>query len=328
MTTLNRRRVLKTAAASASLFVTGTSALAQESYPTRPIRMITPFAAGGGTDVLARRLVPFLGEGLADRVVVENKPGGNSILATTAVTQAQPDGYTILLQANTIIINPILQKDLPYDREKDLTPITLFGRTAHALVVSNTLPVKSVKELVEYGKANPGKLNYGTGGIGTSNHIAGELLVKATGVKMEHIAYKGSSEFLRDLIPGLIHIGFPGIEQAAQLQKQGSVRVLATTSASRSSLLPDTPTMAEAGFPFEIYSWTGYFAPAKTPADIVQKLSRAFQTAARNPKLRETAPSYELIGSTPAQFADFLQKEHTQLSNLLKTVDLKSVSQR
>ncbi|HSV78507.1 MAG TPA: tripartite tricarboxylate transporter substrate binding protein [Ramlibacter sp.] len=326
MNTLNRRAALKTLGGSA-LLAGAPLAWAQEQYPSRTIKLIAPFAAGGGSDSFARRIVPFLGEGMADQMIVENKPGGNSILATMAVVQAPPDGYTILLQQSTIIVNPFLQKDLPYDRERDLAPISLVARTPHALVVSNTLPVKSVKELVEYAKANPGKLNFGTGGIGTNNHLAAELLMKAAGIKMEHVAYKGASEFVRDLIPGLLHIGFPGAEQAATLAKQGSVKVLAVTSAKRSSLLPDTPTLAELGYPsVELYSWTGFFAPIKTPKEIVQKLARAFQAATRNPKFRELTPSYELLSTTPEQFADFLKKEHAQTAILLKNVDLSAAS--
>jgi tripartite-type tricarboxylate transporter receptor subunit TctC len=179
---------------------------------------------------------------------------------------------------------------------------------------------------VEYGRANQGKLNYGTGGIGTNNHLAAELFMKVSGVQMEHIAYKGSAEFVRDLVPGLLQVGFPGVEQAAQLGKQGTVKVLAVTAAQRSPLLPGTPTMAEAGYPVEIYSWTGFFAPAKTPRDIVTKLSRAFQAATRNPKFKDLTPSYELIGSTPEQFATFLKTENAQMAALLKNVNLAAAS--
>lgn len=322
MKSLNRRAALNSI--TGALLASGLPlSQAQEAFPSRPIKLIAPFAAGGGSDSFARRIVPFLGEGLADQVIVENKPGGNSILATMAVVQAPSDGHTILLQQSTIIVNPFLQKDMPYDRDRDLVPITLSARTPHALVVTNSLPVKSVKELVEYAKANPGKLNYGTGGIGTNNHLAAELLAKTAGIKMEHVAYKGASEFIRDLVPGLLHLGFPGAEQAAQLQKQGSVRVLAVTSARRNPLLPDTPTFAELGFPaVELYSWTGFFAPARTPKEIVQKLARAFHGATRNPKFRELTPSYELLAYTPEQFAEFLKKEHAQTAALLKNVNL------
>jgi tripartite-type tricarboxylate transporter receptor subunit TctC len=322
MDRFDRRSALRLLAGAPLLTSAIHPALAADPYPSRPIRLIAPFAAGGGSDTLARRMVPLLGEGLAERMVVENKPGANSILATMAVVQAPPDGYTLLLQQNTILINPFLQKDLPYDRDRDLAPISLVARTPHALVVPNSLPVKSVKELVDYAKANPGKLNYGSGGIGTNNHLAAEMLLKAAGIKMEHVAYKGSAEFMRDLLPGVLQMGFPGVDQAAQVAKQGNARVLAVTSARRSSLLPDTPTLTELGYPVEIASWTGFFAPVKTPPDIQQKLSRAFQGVARNPKFREVTPSYELVGSTQEQFADFLKKESTAMAALLKNIDL------
>lgn len=322
----DRRSALRLLAGAPLLTSTIRPSLAADPYPSRPIRLIAPFAAGGGSDTLARRMVPLLGEGLAERMVVENKPGANSILATMAVVQAPPDGYTILLQQNTILINPFLQKDLPYDRDRDLAPLSLLARTPHALVVPNSLQVKSVNELIEYARANPGKLNYGSGGLGTNNHLAAEMLLKAAGIKMEHVAYKGSSEFMRDLLPGVLQMGFPGVDQAAQFAKQGSARVLAVTSSRRSSLLPDTPTLTELGYPVEIASWTGFFAPAKTPQDVQQKLSRAFQGVARNPKFRELTPSYELVGSTPEQFADFLRKESAAMAGLLKNIDLSPAS--
>ncbi len=255
-------------------------------------------------------------------MIVENKPGANSIIATAAAIQAPADGYTLLLQTNSLVVNPFVVKNIPFDYQKQLIPITQLSRTPHVLVVSRSVQAKSIRELVEYAKANPGKLNYASAGIGSTNHLAAELFSKAAGVKMEHITYKGSAEVLRDLQPGTIQVFFAGADQAATLTHSGVARALAITSAKRNASLPDVPTFAELGLGVEIYSWTGVFAPAKTPAAIVQKLARAMQAATRENKVREMLSAYEMIGSSPDEFATFLKKEQASVGELLKTLDL------
>lgn len=309
------------------LFAAATSG-AQESpaqdYPSRPIRMLVPFAPGGGTDNFARRFLPQLGAGLSEKIFIENKPGANAILATQAAVTSPPDGYTLLLVTNAVTVNPFLQKDLPYDALRDLQPISLVARTAHVLLVSNSLPAKNVRELVDYAKARPGGLNFGSGGIGSTNHLAGELFGKVAGVRMEHIAYKGASEYLRDLTPGTIQVVFGGADQAIQLSKAGTVRALAVTGGKRLIELPDVPTMAEAGYPLEIYSWTGFMASTKTPKHVIQLLAHAMQTVAIQPEVRRQFSPYELIGSTPEQFDAFLKKDQRDLGSLLKSLNLVS----
>jgi len=260
-------------------------------------------------------------------VIIDNRPGANSILATQTVVQAAPDGYTLLLQTNSLVVNPFIQNKLPFDTFRDLVPVSLVARTPHVLIVSNSMPVKTVRELVEYAKAHPELLNYGSGGIGSTNHLAGAMFAKLAGITMEHVAYKGSSEYMRDLTPGTINLVFAGAEQATTMAKAGTVRALATTGAKRLPELPDVPTMAEAGFPLEIYSWIGILAPARTPAPIVNKLAQELQAAARNPKVAQALSPYELIGSTPEEFGEFLKKESVQVGTLLKGLGLAARSQ-
>ena len=317
-----RRRALLLATAGTVLCCIVQAADAQEGYPSKPIRVIVPFGAGGGVDAFARRFMPFVGGGIGSRVVVDNKPGANTIIGTQATVQSAPDGYTLLAQTNSVVVNLFTQKDLPFDTFKGLMPVSLLARAPHVLVVTNSLPVKNVRELVDYAKANPNKLNFGSGGLGSTNHLAGEMFKKNTGIKMEHIAYKGANEYLRDLEPGVISIAFAGSEQATALVKAGRARALATTGANRLSELPNVPTMAQAGYPLEIYSWQGYFVPAGTPRPIIDKLSKEMQAAARNPKLREQLPAHELLGTTPEAFAEFLKKETDQVGAQLKDLGL------
>jgi tripartite-type tricarboxylate transporter receptor subunit TctC len=300
-----------------------------QDFPSKPVRVLVPFAAGGGTDGFARKFLPLLGSGLGEKIFIENKPGANAVLATQAAATAAPDGYTLLLVTNAVTVNPFLKQDLPYDTTRDLQPISLVARTAHVLLVSNTLPVKSVRELVEYAKSRPGGLNFGSGGIGSTNHLAGELFGKVAGVRMEHIAYKGASEYLRDLTPGTIQVVFGGADQAIQLSKAGTVRALAVTGSKRLSELPDVPTMSEAGYPLEIYSWTGFMASSKTPKPLVQSIAQAMQATAQRQEVQRTLSPYELIVSTPDQFAAFLEKDKQELGSLLKGLNLgKSAAQR
>jgi tripartite-type tricarboxylate transporter receptor subunit TctC len=293
-----------------------------QDYPAKPIRVLVPFAAGGGTDGFARRFLPQLGGGLGEKFFIENKPGANAILATQAAATAPADGYTLLLVTNAVTVNPFLKQDLPYDAARDLQPISLVARTAHVLLVSQALPVKNVRELVDFARARPGGLNFGSGGIGSTNHLAGEMFGKVAGVRMEHIAYKGSSEYLRDLTPGTIQLVFGGADQAIQLSKAGTVRALAVTGSKRLSELPDVPTMSEAGFPLEIYSWTGFMASSRTPKAIVHSLAQAMQAAAQRQEVQKMLSPYELIVSNPDHFTSFLEKDKQALGALLKGLSL------
>jgi tripartite-type tricarboxylate transporter receptor subunit TctC len=287
-----------------------------EDYPTRSIRLIVPFSAGGGVDVFARAFCPHIGAGIGPRFVIENRPGSNTVLATQTVAQAAPDGYTLLEQTNSLTINPVLPGvKLPYDTLGDLVPISLIGRMAHLLVVNNDVPAHSVADLIKLAKAQPGKLNYGTGGGATTNNIAAVMFQKQAGIKLVHVPYKGASEYINDILAGNIQLVFAGGAQGADLAKAGKVRALATTGKNRVPELPNVPTMAEAGFPgFEIYSWHGMLAPTGTPEAVISLLATEIRKAVNAPAVKKALGAYELIGSTPAEFGDFLRSEIKQLA--------------
>jgi tripartite-type tricarboxylate transporter receptor subunit TctC len=315
---LNRRSVLMAALTAPALALPWRTARAQaEIYPSRPIRVLIPFAAGGGQDEFARRFLPLLGGGIGSRVIIDNRAGGNGVLATEAVARAQSDGYTLLQQTNSFTTNPALMRRLPYDTLKDFRPISLAARTPHVLLVNKDFPANNVAELVAYATSRAERLNYGSAGIGSTNHVAALMFEKATGLSMEHVVYRGAAEFNNDLIAGRIDLVFGGSTQAVALVEAGLVRALGATAASRLDALPGVPTLREAGFDVEIHSWTGYLAPARTPDAIVAKLSAAIQAACADPRIRAQFPTHELVGSTPQQFAAFVQHELEQLAVLL-----------
>lgn len=286
-----------------------------DDYPTRSIRLIVPFTAGGGVDVFARAFCPYLGGGLGSRFIFENRPGSNTILATQTVAQAAPDGYTLLQQTNSLTINPVLSTKLPFDTLRDLTPISLIGRAPHLLIVNNKVPAHSVADLVKLAKDQAGKLNYGTGGGATTNNIAGVMFQKKADIKLVHVPYKGASEYTNDLLGGNIQLVFAGGAQGAALARAGTVRALATTGKQRMAELPDVPTMEEAGFAgFELYSWHGMLAPTGTPQAVITLLANEIRKATRDPAALKALSAYELIGSTPAEFGDFLRSEVSQLA--------------
>ena len=322
MTTTTRRTGLKLlGAGTLASFAIGRAAGAQEAYPSRPIRVIVPFAAGGGTDDFARRFMPTVGGGIGERVVVENRAGGNTLLATEVAVRARPDGYTILQQTNNFTVNPYLHEKLSFDTMRDFTPLTLAARAPHLLVVNNDLAVRNVAELVALAKARPGQLNFGTSGVGTTNHLAAEMFQKIAGIRLEHVPYRGASEYTNDLLGGRIQMVFAGAAQAIPQAAAGTMRALAFTGAARQRDLPNVPTMMEEGLPgFEIYSWHGYLVPAATPAAISAKLAEEISAACRNPRIQSTIPSTEFVGSTPAEFARFLRDDHARMGELLQNL--------
>src|SRR5690349_12578544 len=241
------------------------------TYPTKPIRLIVPFPPAGTTDILARAVAQKLSETWGQQVVVDNHPGAGGNIGSDIVAKASPDGYTLLMgTVGTHAINPSLYAKMPYDHVKDFAPVILVAGVPNVLVVNPALPVKSVQELIVYGKANPGKLNFASSGNGTSIHLSGELFKTMTGIQMTHVPYKGSSPALTDLIAGQVQLMFDNLPSSLQFIKAGKLRALAVTSLERSSALPDVPTLAESGLPgFEVSSWFGVLAPAGTPNDII-----------------------------------------------------------
>ena len=257
----------------ALLAVPGASAFAQ-NYPTKPVRLVLPYNPGGIVDYVGRVLAQHLSEPLGQPVVAENRPGAGGIAGTDAVARSAPDGYTLVLMDPAIVINPTLQQSVPYDVFKQLETVSIVSSSPEVLVVSLHLPVKSVAELVSYGKANPGKLNFASAGIGTTPHLAAEMFKQRTGIEATHIPYRGIGASFTDMISGKVQFAFSSIAGALPFTSDNRVRPIATTGLTRSSVYPDLPTIDEGGLKgFEVDLWLGVFAPAGLPADVLARLN-------------------------------------------------------
>ncbi len=295
-------------------------------YPQRAIKLLVPFPPAGATDIVGRIVAQKLSERLGQSVVVENRPGAGGSIGSDLVAKSAPDGYTLLMAtSSTHSIGPALQK-LPYDPIKDFAPITHVANVPNVLVVSPKLPVASVRELVEYAKARPGKLNFASSGVGTIVHLNGELFKMLAGVDLVHVPYKGTALSIPDLANGNIAMLFDSLASVLPHVKSGSVRPLAMNAPQRSPLLPEVPTLAEAGMPaFDRYTWFGMFAPAGTPADIVRKVQAEVVAALKAPDLRERfdAVGAEPVGSTPEQFVDRIRSDGVRWAEVIKSANVK-----
>jgi tripartite-type tricarboxylate transporter receptor subunit TctC len=297
-----------------------TPAAAQQWSPTQPIRVIIPYAAGGTSDIIARTMSEPVSQRLGQPLTIENRGGGATQIGTSAVAKAAPDGHTLLLVANTFMINPSLFKTLPYDSLKDLTPITYAGVTPHTIVVTNDLPVKNLKELLDLARAKPGTINYGSVGIGTSFHLGTEELKKLSGTNMVHVPYKGMGQVLTDLISGNIQMAFGNTPNAAPLVQEGKLRAIAVAHATRVHQLPDVPTVGEQGYPgFESNSGFIYFAPGGTPPEVLDRLNAVFVEVLNLPAVREalTRQGVEVKATTRAQTADFIAREMKRYADVV-----------
>ena len=295
---------------------------AQTSWPTRPISLVVPFPAGGTTDVLARALAEKLSQSLGQPVVVESKPGAGATLGADYVAKAKPDGYTLLMGAVHHTIATSVYKKLPYDFQKELAPITLVAMVPNVLVVNAALtPAKNVAELVVLAKAAPEKLAYGSNGNGTAQHLIGTQFQASTGTTLLHVPYKGSGPLTTDLLGGQVAMSFDTITPVLQHIKGGKLRPLAVTTARRSSVLPDVPTLQEAGLKdFDIGTWFGVLAPAATPKDVVARLSAEMAKIVASPDFaqRMEAIGAEPIGGTPDQMAKRIDDETVKFAKLVK----------
>ncbi|MGB6105332.1 MAG: tripartite tricarboxylate transporter substrate binding protein [Pusillimonas sp.] len=290
----------------------GLSSSALAAYPDKPIRLVVGFSAGGTTDVVARIVGKEIGDTLGQPVVVENRPGAGSNIASEMVARADPDGYTLYMVAVTSAINHTLYKNLRFDLVEDFTPVALAVRVPNVLVVNPNVPVNSVKELVDYAKANPGKLNFASSGSGTSIHMAGELFKQLADIDVAHIPYKGSSPATTDLIGGQVDYMFDNMPSAWPHVEAKKLRALAVTTAERSKTAPDLPTMQESGFPtFDVSSWFGVIAPKGTPDDVVNKLNEAILAALAKPDVQKRLEDLGAVPAktTPAEFGDFIKSE-------------------
>lgn len=294
---------------------------AQGSYPTKPVTIVVPFSPGGATDIMARALSERLSTKLGQPVIVENKPGAGTVIASDYVARATPDGHTLLLAASSLGIAPSLYKKVNYDPVKDFAPISLVASVVHVLQVHPSVPANNVAELVTWLKANPTKGSYGSVGAGTSTHLESELFKTMAQANMEHVPYKGSAPALLDLISGNLNVMFDAYASSKPFINDKKVRLLAVTTAKRSKLLPDTPTVAESGLPgYEAMPWLGLVAPAGTPAPVVTKLYNTLQEVLKEQPIQEKFDSLglEIIGNKPDEFAAFIKKDITKWSKVVK----------
>lgn len=291
-------------------------------YPVRPIRFIVPSAAGGGPDTSSRMLAAELSIALGQQVVVDNRPGASGVIGTDLTAKANPDGYTIG-QGNilTLALNRSLLKSLPYDIEKDLKPVVQFSFVTNLLAVAPSLPAKSVKELIAYARANPGKVSYGSGGVGTTHHLGMELLAHMTGTKMVHVPYKAAQQAVAELTTGQIQAMSDGIASILPHVRAGRVRGLATTGSKRSSGAPELPTIAEAGVPgYEVISWNGMVLPARVAQPVVMRLNLAVNKIITSADFKDRIAKigYETVGGTPEQFRDLIASDTKKWAEIIK----------
>ena len=290
----------------------GGAALAAD-FPTKPIKIVVPYAPGGGADAVARIVARKVSDNTGYHIVVENKGGAGAILGTDQVAKAEPDGYTLLLgQSGPISINPAVYKSLPYDPVKDFAPISMTTAYPYILAVNAELPAKTLQELVALAKSKPDAMNYGSTGVGAANHLVAELFNSKAGIKMTHVPYRGTALAVGDLLGGQLTMVFSDPISVLPHIKSGKLRALAVTSLERSPVAPDVPTVAESGYPgFEALAWHGILAPAKTPPAVIRKLNEEIVKAVKEPATRELLANQAMqaVGNTPEEFAAFIQKD-------------------
>ena len=313
------------AALAAMWVATGASA---QQYPTKPVRFVVPFAPGGSTDTLARTLGTRLSEGLGQQVVIDNRAGGNGNIGMEIVAHAPPDGHTIVLgYIANVAIGPSLYAKLPFDPVKDYEAITLLATSPNVLVAHPSVQANTLKDVIALAKAKPGSLNYASASVASVGHLTGELLNQLAGIKMVHIAYKGSGQAVTDLVGGHIQLMFSGFSSVMPHIKAGKLKPIAQTGEKRSPALPEVPTIAESGFPkFEATAWYGVHAPAKTPKPIVNRLNGEFVKALKFPDVRERLGSlgFELVGSTPEHYASYIRSEIKKWEKVVKASGAKA----
>jgi len=301
-------------------------AVAQQDYPSKPIRLIVPYPPGGSNNVLARLIGQKLTESTGQPINVDNRPGGNTVIGSEALVKSPPDGYTLMLTSATHVINPNLYPNLPYDAIKDFAMVGTVASTEEVLVVHPSIPANNLREFIALAKSRPGQLNYSSSGGGNLNHLAGEMFCIMTGVTMQHIPYKGGAPALTDIIAGQVQLGFQVPVNVIAHIKSGRIKALAITGENRLASLPQVPTFAEAGLPeFEAKVWFGVFAPAGTPKGIIDKLSAEIGRILTLPDIKEKLASQGLDPyiSTPDQFAALVKAEMTRYAKVIKAADIK-----
>jgi tripartite-type tricarboxylate transporter receptor subunit TctC len=325
---ITRRRLVGLAAASAlAPTVSPRIARAQQPWPNRVVKLVAPFPPGGGTDVVARILTNRLSEVWGQQVVVENKPGAGGNFGAEQVARADPDGYTILIAALPMAVNRFLFKSLGYDSITDFAPVIMICQFPNLLVVPNSSPAKTVQELIAHGKANSGKLTFASSGVGTSPHLSGELFKRMAGFEMTHIPYRGVAPALSDVIPGRVDMMFNTAAGVLQQARAGQVRGLAVSTVKRFPTAMEFPTVAESGLPgFDVTSWYAFFAPIKTPADVVRKIHADTAAILAEPaiKARLEQVGVEVVASTPQQLGARLKTETEQWGPIIRGAGMKT----
>ena len=299
-----------------------------QNYPSKPIRLVVPFAPGGSSSIVARSVAAEMEKGLGQPIVVDNKPGGGGNVAMLEVAKSDPDGYTLIIgHIGSLAVNPYMYDKLPYDVDRDFTAVSLLAIVPSIFVVHESVPAKDLREFVALAKKEPGKLFYGSAGNGSAGHLAMEYLKQATGIDIQHVPYKGTGPNIVDLVAGRTQAAAAGTPPLMPHVKSGKLRVIAVGGAKRLHSLPEVRTVAEQGYPgFETTQWYGINAPAKTPEAIIQRLAAEAAKAAKSPRVIErfAADDAEAVGSTPAEYAAFIKKEQERWSKVVRTAHIKA----
>jgi tripartite-type tricarboxylate transporter receptor subunit TctC len=308
------------------LWVMSADAVAQ-AYPSKPVRWVVPFPPGGSADIMGRMIGQELAKTVGQPVVIENRAGASAIVGSEYVARSAPDGYT-LLQGNVsqMTIHPALYPKLPYDPIRDFAPVTVLGIVTSVVVVTPSLPVDSVKDLVALARKRPGQLNYTSSGAGASTHLTGELLKQRAGIAMTHVNYKGSGPALTDVMAGFVEIMFENLPSALPFIRSGKLKVLAVTGRNRSAILPEVPTLAESGFPgFDMVSWQALLAPAGTPRPVIDRLNAEVGRVLRTPEMKEKMSGLgtDIVANSPEEFAQYLRVETAKWSQIVKVAGIR-----
>ncbi len=295
------------------------------AYPDRPVKIIVPFAPGGGTDLIARVLADFMTKNIGQPVIIENKPGAGTIVGTAAAAGSAADGYTLVMATFAHAVNPSINSKLPYDTFKAFAPVALVARSFNVVVVNPKLPFKTLQDVIAYAKANPGKLNYGSFGIGTSAHLAGELFKNMAHVDLSHVPYKGAAPAITDLLGGQIELMFTTVASVASYIEGGQLRALAVTSAQRSPAFPDLPTISETGVPgYAAESWYGLYAPVGVPPEAVARLNASVASAIRSGTFKqlEAREGLTFVPGAPEDFDRYVRGEAARWHDLITTAHI------
>ncbi len=325
MNTENRRHFVRGAFCACLLGIT-VVASAQQNYPVRPIRIIVPSGAGGGTDSTTRMIAPKMDEFLGQRVIAENRPGAGSIIGSEAVARAAPDGYTLLTAISSMTIQPSMQKNLPFDPVRDFAPVSQFVVLPNMLVGHPSLQPKNIRELIAFSKSRPGKLEFGSAGTGSNLHLCMEMFLSMAGLKMVHVPYKSANTAIADLIAGYVPFMVTNMITGTQQLKAGRLHAYGVTSSARSKIAPNIPTIAEQGVPgYDAVQWYGLMAPAGTPKDIVARLHKGVVFALQDPGVRERflASGADPVGNTPEEFAALVRSEVIKWAKVVQAAGIK-----